>query len=102
MSQIPLDETIDELIEALWTMAEKEKRLPTDLCEHVKVPFTDENIGMLIEKKYAEHSGEPTLQSLVLTEAGESRARQVIRRHRLTDVLLYHILNMKDIVTLQI
>ncbi len=83
-------ELIDEMLETLWT-AREQGVSPESLQEHAKVPLLGENIELLREEGLIPPQGEP-----FLTVEGETQAARIIRRHRLTDVLLFHVLNMKD------
>ncbi|MBU1238380.1 metal-dependent transcriptional regulator [Myxococcota bacterium] len=86
----PKNEIIDEMLETLWTAREKEVS-PCALGSHAKVPLSQENVELLTREDYILSDG-----SMTMTQAGEERAAKIIRRHRLTDVLLYHVLDMKD------
>ena len=85
-------ETIDELLEALYTASEQGTPALEQLNQLSKVPFTQAHISLLHEAGFLVSTEEP----LTMSAAGIERGRAVIRRHRLTDVLLYHVLGMKE------
>jgi DtxR family transcriptional regulator, Mn-dependent transcriptional regulator len=83
---------IDEILESVWRALEKGDPSLSAVSEICTIPFEEEILhemvtsGLLLLK-----DGKPEF-----TDSGENRARTIIRRHRLTDVLLYHILGYKD------
>lgn len=87
----PQERGLEEVLEALWTEDEKGSTRREDLARVVDVTLNEELIeqlksrGQVVEK----HDG-----SLQFTELGRSRARAIIRRHRLAERLVNDILGM--------
>lgn len=89
------DQKIEELLETIFTEREKGRDDPQSALDHA---------GAHAEAKSEEDFGELELLGLVrregahlrLTEAGEQRARGVVRRHRLAERLLKDLLDLAE------
>lgn len=89
-------ENIEEYLEILWIFEEKGKNIAkiNEIAEGLKIspPSAVEMLKKMEEMglvKYEKRVG------ISLTKKGRSAARQVIRNHRLAELLLTNILNMK-------
>lgn len=83
---------MDELLERIWTQREK----GSDQCSESLIIIPVEN-----GKDWLQHLKEEGLVSLedgnvLLTTAGESEARQIIRRHRLTERLFADVFDTRE------
>lgn len=86
-----VDETREEILEAIWTAAEAGDRHLGAVRRRCDVPFDDADVAAL------EHDGVVVVghDTVALTAAGLSLAARVIRRHRLAEVLLETALKLK-------
>ncbi|MBF0492573.1 MAG: metal-dependent transcriptional regulator [Deltaproteobacteria bacterium] len=83
----------DEILESIYEASEKnDNRIDTvrSLC---KVPLTPELLGDLAKNELV-HARDDDLS---LTTAGRAAAEKIVRRKRLAQVLLYHVLKIKDL-----
>lgn len=95
MAHVPSSETLDELLETLWTARERGlKRLPFPKGRG-KIDLDREGAAQLVKAGLAQW-GKKEGEELVFTPKGEERARVVVRTHRVTDVLLFYALGMRD------
>jgi len=83
---------LDEYMEALWYITEKEEPCVDNLKKYERRAFTDEVISRLEQAGYIKiaESG-----ALALTSDGYEKSRQIIRCHRLAERLLADVLGMK-------
>jgi len=87
----PQDRVLEEVLEALWTEDERGATRREDLARVADVTLTEELIeelkrrGQIVERDDG---------SLAFTDVGRSRARAIIRRHRLAERLVNDILGM--------
>lgn len=86
------EERVDELLERLWMFAEDGE--PEVAAEDLKEDLYDSEATLARARALELVSGDNS--SLKLEPAGEERARQVIRRHRLAEVLLQEILELEE------
>jgi len=87
----PQERGLEEVLEALWTEDEKGSTRREDLARVVDIELTEELIEELkVRGQVVENSN----GSLAFTETGRSRARAIIRRHRLAERLVNDILGM--------
>lgn len=90
------EKNLDEILEAIWEVREKEKvtsaTLQNKLGEINKVD--GELINSLIENDLIK-SLKNTDNEIVLTDKGEEKARSIIRRHRLAEILVEDVLSKK-------
>lgn len=87
----PQERGLEEVLEALWTEDEKESTRREDLARVVDIELTED---LIEELKTRGQIIENTDGSLAFTETGRSRARAIIRRHRLAERLVNDILGM--------
>lgn len=86
---------LDELLEYIWTLRESEKKNIDDLIEAAKEEEDlEENIEKLKEMGFIELRG----KTIILTEKGEKRAEEIIRRHRLAERLFADLFEMEEIL----
>ncbi len=84
------DREVEEVLEALWTCAEKNDHHIEALRKCCHVSFDQQLLSALEKDDLIAYEGEMVL----LTRSGKQRAGQVIRRHRLAERLLVDVLNM--------
>ncbi|MBI5904590.1 MAG: metal-dependent transcriptional regulator [Deltaproteobacteria bacterium] len=83
----------DEILELLWTLREDGKSTRPELLESSAEERTDGILEELVASGHAELSGE----AIRLTPRGEERARGIIRRHRLAEVLLHNLFDLDNV-----
>jgi DtxR family transcriptional regulator, Mn-dependent transcriptional regulator len=83
----------DEILELLWTLREEGRPTRAQLLAR----SDEERPDVLLEELAAQGLVEAYREELLLTRAGEARARAIIRRHRLAEVLLHNLFDL-DIV----
>ncbi|MGM0597671.1 MAG: metal-dependent transcriptional regulator [Myxococcota bacterium] len=88
------DTKIDEILESLWECKEKEGSTISleevqDLC---KIQIENDLLEKMASKKLINLDK----NKISFTKKGRERGRLIIRRHRLTDVLLFHILGYQE------
>jgi DtxR family Mn-dependent transcriptional regulator len=87
-----LNEQLEEIMEAIWCAAEKKAYSIDSIRENCVVDFTErdladlENLGMIIINK----------DNIMFSKIGKTAAQEIIRRHRLAEVLVFSILKLKD------
>lgn len=77
----------DEILELIWTLREEGRPSRTSLMERSEEQRPDALLDELVQAGLAETSGD----DVRLTRAGDERARGIIRRHRLAEVLLHNL-----------
>jgi len=85
-------ERMEEMLELLWTLRERGEEL---LSKAVKASQDDnpaEVIGALASEKLVATQDD----RVALTPKGEEAAREIVRRHRLAEVLLAQVLELED------
>ncbi|HWR98946.1 MAG TPA: metal-dependent transcriptional regulator [Candidatus Methanoperedens sp.] len=82
--------SLEEALEGIWSARERGRERLAEIQGVTKVALVPELIAALTGQGLVRAEGE----RLLLTEAGEEAARQVIRRHRLAERLLHDILHM--------
>jgi DtxR family Mn-dependent transcriptional regulator len=100
LSEIPLPERKslmtqygqDEILELLWTLRESGKNTRDDLLHAT----AEESPEALIEELQASGQIEVAGQEIRMTRCGEERARGIIRRHRLAEVLLHNLFELEN------
>ena len=86
------EERIDELLELIWTLREKGV---SDL-DHLLETTQDVEARSIIRKMIKDDLFQIEGNRMVLKERGEEKAREIIRRHRLTERLLFEIFEMSE------
>ena len=85
-------QTYEELLELIWTMREEGKSDSTELLGRTR----EEHASRALEEMV--RMGLITLRDgkVILTEAGEERAKSIIRRHRLAERLFSEVLDLDE------
>jgi len=86
------EERIDELLELIWTLREKGV---ADL-DHLLETTQDIEANSILRKMIKDDLFEIEGNRMILKERGEEKAREIVRRHRLTERLLYEIFEMSE------
>jgi DtxR family Mn-dependent transcriptional regulator len=86
------EERIDELLELIWTLREKGV---SDL-DHLLETTQDVEARSIIRKMIKDDLFQIEGNRMTLKERGEEKAREIIRRHRLTERLLSEIFEMSE------
>ena len=87
-----LHEKQEEIMEAIWCAAEQEEYSTESIRKICSIDFTEtdlrelERLGMIIIDQ----------ETVMFTKTGNSVAQEIIRRHRLAEVLVSSILKLKD------
>ncbi|MEE9594146.1 MAG: metal-dependent transcriptional regulator [Candidatus Hydrothermarchaeales archaeon] len=88
-------ENVEEYLEALWILREKGSDVAriNQVSEHLGIapPSAVEMLKKMGDKKLVKYL---TREGVSLTAEGEKAARQIIRNHRLAELLLTEILEM--------
>jgi DtxR family Mn-dependent transcriptional regulator len=85
-------ERVDELLELIWTMREKGVSDLDQLLETTPDVEANHILRLMIKDDLFNVDG----NRVVLKERGEEKAREIIRRHRLTERLLSEIFEMSE------
>ena len=80
----------DEILELLWSLREKGSKSIDDVIKGIGQSETSDVIRAMEKSGYVAVSGE----HIEFTEKGESRARDVTRRHRLAERLFHDVLEV--------
>lgn len=86
------EDRVDELLELIWTLREKGVSDLDQLLEETKDLEARSILRMMIRDGLFEMEG----NRVILKERGEEKAREIIRRHRLTERLLSEIFEMSE------
>ncbi len=86
------EERVDELLELIWTMREKGVSDLDQLLETTPDVEANHILRLMIKDNLFDVDG----NRVVLKERGEEKARELIRRHRLTERLLSEIFEMSE------
>ena len=86
------EDRIDELLELIWTLREEGVSDLNQLLEQTEDGEVRSILRMMIRDGLFEMQG----NRMVLKEKGEEKARELIRRHRLTERLLLEIFEMSE------
>jgi DtxR family Mn-dependent transcriptional regulator len=84
------EERIDELLELIWTLREK----GVANLDHLLETTQDIEANSILRKMIKDNLFEIKGNRMILKERGEEKAREIVRRHRLTERLLYEIFEM--------
>ena len=82
----------DEILELLWTLREARKASRSEVLRSATEPSPERLLEELVEGGMVDASGE----EILLTKSGEDRARGIIRRHRLAEVLLQNLFDLDN------
>jgi DtxR family Mn-dependent transcriptional regulator len=83
----------DEILELLWTLREDGKSRRDEVLRSTAETGPERLLEELAEHGMIDASGE----EIFLTKAGEDRARGIIRRHRLAEVLLQNLFELDNV-----
>ncbi len=86
------EERVDELLELIWTLREKGV---SDL-NHLLETTHDVEARSILRKMIKDDLFQIEDNRMILKERGEEKAREIIRRHRLTERLLHEIFEMSE------
>jgi DtxR family Mn-dependent transcriptional regulator len=86
------EDRIDELLELIWTLREKGVSDLDQLLETTQEVEANYILRMMIKDNLFQTEG----NRIILKERGEEKAREIIRRHRLTERLLHEIFEMSE------
>jgi len=87
-----MDRHDEEILEALWTTAEDGVPTAAALRERCMDEVSDADLERLVADGLVTRDGD----ALRLTPAGEAQARDVVRRHRLAEALLFSVLDIRE------
>ncbi|MEW6720196.1 MAG: metal-dependent transcriptional regulator [Thermodesulfobacteriota bacterium] len=82
----------DEILELLWTLREEGKSRRSDLLSSTE----EESPEALLEELRSAGQIELSGDEIRMTRTGEERARGIIRRHRLAEVLLHNLFEVES------
>lgn len=82
----------DEILELLWTLREEGRPTRAQLLARSE----EERPEVLLEGLSAQGLVDVSRDELLLTRAGEERARAIIRRHRLAEVILHNLFDLDN------
>ncbi|MCC7352384.1 MAG: FeoA domain-containing protein [Anaerolineae bacterium] len=82
----------EELLEAIWTWREEGQEITEAALASVPVPDSEKAVQGLAQEGYILREN----GRVVLTTRGEAYAEQVVRRHRLAEVLLIQVLEVEE------
>jgi len=86
------EERVDELLELIWTLREKGVSDLDQLLGETKDVEAKYILRLMVKNGLFHMEG----NRMILKERGEEKAREIIRRHRLTERLLYEIFEMSE------
>lgn len=86
------EQEVEELLEELWTLDEQARHGRRDAVEGSKLPDPATVLDRLIARGYVRIEGD----QIRMTDAGRTLAARQIRRHRLAEFLLAHVLAVRD------
>jgi DtxR family Mn-dependent transcriptional regulator len=86
------EERVDELLELIWTLREK----GVDDLDRLLEATTDMEARSILRWMIKDGLFHTEGNRLVLKDRGEEKAREIIRRHRLTERLLHEIFEMSE------
>ncbi len=83
----------DEILELLWTLWEDGKSKREELLRATAEDRPEVLLDELLASGHADASGD----DIRLTRSGEERARGIIRRHRLAEVLFHNLFDLDNV-----
>jgi DtxR family Mn-dependent transcriptional regulator len=86
------EERIDELLELIWTLREK----GVSDMDHLLETTQDVEVRSILRKMIKDDLFQIEGNRMILKERGEEKAREIVRRHRLTERLLHEIFEMSE------
>ncbi len=85
-----MHKTFEEILEAVWTMDEQSDSSLAGIRERCPLEVKDEDLAILVKRRLIVREDD----RVTLTYDGRDRARSVVRRHRLAEVLFATILDL--------
>ncbi|MBU1167923.1 MAG: metal-dependent transcriptional regulator [Proteobacteria bacterium] len=92
MNQSLLSETQEEILESVWKAGETGEHRLIGIRSFCAVSFEDHDLQGLVDLNLVKVNDE----ILMLSDEGRKRAEQIIRRHRIAEVLVVSILKHKS------
>ncbi len=86
------EDRIDELLELIWTLREE----GVSDMDHLLETTQDVEAKSILRKMIKDNLFEIEGKRMMLKERGEEKAREIVRRHRLTERLLHEIFEMSE------
>jgi DtxR family Mn-dependent transcriptional regulator len=86
------EDRVDELLELIWTLREKGVSDMDQLLETTQDIEAKSILRQMIKDDLFQTEG----NRIILKERGEEKAREIVRRHRLTERLLHEIFEMSE------
>jgi len=86
------EDRIDELLELIWTLREE----GVSDIDHLVETTPDIEARSILRKMIKDDLFQVEGNRMVLKERGEEKAREIVRRHRLTERLLHEIFEMSE------
>jgi DtxR family transcriptional regulator, Mn-dependent transcriptional regulator len=86
------EDRIDELLELVWTLREE----GVSDMDHLLETTQDIEARSILRKMIKDDLFEIEGKRMIFKERGEEKAREIVRRHRLTERLLYEIFEMSE------
>ncbi len=86
------EQEVEELLEELWTLDEHGRHEKREAVQGSKLPNAEIVLARLVRRGLARLDGE----RVCMTDAGLEVAARQIRRHRLAEFLLAHVLAVRD------
>jgi len=86
------EDRVDELLELIWTLREK----GVSDMDHLLETAQDIEARSILRQMIKDDLFQTEGNRIILKERGEEKAREIIRRHRLTERLLYEIFEMSE------
>jgi DtxR family Mn-dependent transcriptional regulator len=86
------EDRVDELLELIWTLREE----GVSDMDHLLETTQDIEAKSILRKMIKDGLFQTEGNRIILKERGEEKAREIIRRHRLTERLLYEIFEMSE------
>lgn len=86
-----VNERLEEILEAMWVAREKKQSSLQAVRDNCSIQFSEGELGELQKSRMILFSGD----DIHFTHDGERLAEQIIRRHRLAEVLVTSILKVK-------
>jgi len=87
-----LDERLEEILETVWRRSERNSSCISDIKKHCPIEYDDSDIDALVNRNLLLRKDD----KILFTDKGNAVAKRVVRRHRLTKVLISSILKLKS------
>jgi DtxR family Mn-dependent transcriptional regulator len=87
-----LNEKQEEILESIWSVADRQNNTIDAIRKRSSVSFTDEDLDELESRELIIRDND----KITLADKGKSIAEVIIRRHRLAEILVSSILKLKQ------